>query len=96
VDILARDILKRLAERELRIVLSEEAKGFLVDKGFNEKFGARPLKRAMQRHLEDPLSEAILEGNFERGSTVIVGVAGDALRFTAAGRQEETVGGEVS
>jgi ATP-dependent Clp protease ATP-binding subunit ClpC len=96
VDILARDILKRLAERELRIVLSEEAKGFLVDKGFNEKFGARPLKRAMQRYLEDPLSESILEGNFERGSTVIVGVAGDALRFTEAGRQEETVGGEVT
>jgi ATP-dependent Clp protease ATP-binding subunit ClpC len=89
VDILARDIVKRLEERDLMLTLMDEAKGFLADKGFNEKFGARPLKRAIQRYLEDPLSEAILEGNFERGSVITVSVAGDGLRFQAAAPEKE-------
>jgi ATP-dependent Clp protease ATP-binding subunit ClpC len=92
VDILARDILKRLEERELKLVLTDEAKGFLVDKGFNEKFGARPLKRAIQRYLEDPLSEVILEGGFDRGSTITIGVVGDGLHFTSSGPEKDKVG----
>jgi ATP-dependent Clp protease ATP-binding subunit ClpC len=95
VDILAREIVKRLEERDLKLVLTDEAKGFLADKGFNEKFGARPLKRALQRYLEDPLSESILEGNFARGLVITIGVDGETLRFTAGEREEETVG-EVS
>jgi ATP-dependent Clp protease ATP-binding subunit ClpC len=92
VDILARDIVKRLQERDLTVELSDEAKGFLADKGFNEKFGARPLKRAIQRYLEDPLSESILEGAFDRGTVIRIQVDGDALRFTSALREKETVG----
>jgi ATP-dependent Clp protease ATP-binding subunit ClpC len=96
VDILARDIVKRLEDRELTIVLTDEAKGFLADKGFNEKFGARPLKRAMQRYLEDPLSESILEGNFERGSIINIEVAGEGLRFQAKSPEAQTVGENVT
>ncbi|MBA2563820.1 MAG: ATP-dependent Clp protease ATP-binding subunit [Gemmatimonadetes bacterium] len=96
VDILARDIVRRLEDRDLKIVLTDESKGFLADKGFNEKFGARPLKRAMQRYLEDPLSESILEGNFERGSTITIGVSGESLRFSASTPEAQAVGEEVS
>jgi ATP-dependent Clp protease ATP-binding subunit ClpC len=92
VDILTRDIVKRLEERALKLTLTDEAKGFLVDKGFNEKFGARPLKRALQRYLEDPLSEAILEGSFDRDVPITIDVAGDALRFTSAATEKEKVG----
>ncbi len=74
VDILFRDILERLGERELTLMLSDEAKHFLAEKGFDEKFGARPLKRAMQRYLEDPFSEELLQGSFAAGDEVVVNV----------------------
>ena len=74
VDILFRDILERLSEREINLVLSDEAKRFLAEKGFDEKFGARPLKRAMQRYLEDPFSEELLQGCFAPGDEVVVNV----------------------
>jgi ATP-dependent Clp protease ATP-binding subunit ClpC len=71
VDILFRDILERLGERELTLMLSDEAKHFLAEKGFDEKFGARPLKRAMQRYLD---SEELLQGSFAAGDEVVVNV----------------------
>ena len=100
VDILFREILGRLDERALTLELSEEAKRFLANKGFDEKFGARPLKRAMQRYLEDPFSEAMLQGRFAPGDEVVVVVAddGESLRFTVRGgapREEESVTEEV-
>ncbi len=100
VDILFREILGRLDERELTLELSDEARRFLAAKGFDEKFGARPLKRAMQRHLEDPFSEAMLQGRFAPGDEVVVEVAddGESLRFTVrdgAPREEESVTEEV-
>ena len=58
---------KRLAEEELTIRLTEAATEFLVDHGHDEHFGARPLKRAIQRYIEDPLSEKILTAEFSRG-----------------------------
>ena len=52
--------------------LSDEAKSFIADKGFDIKFGARPLQRAMQKYLEDPLAEEILKGEIVEGSMVYV------------------------
>jgi len=96
VEILFRDVLKRLEEKDFKLVLTEAAKEFLADKGFNEKFGARPLKRAIQRYLEDPLSERVLEGNFEPGDTIEIGVDGDELAFRALEREGEKVKEEVN
>ncbi len=72
VHILMEDIEERLQEEGLKISLTESAVCFLVDKGYDEKFGARPLKRAIQRHLENPLSEGILGGEFSAGDEILV------------------------
>jgi ATP-dependent Clp protease ATP-binding subunit ClpC len=53
------------------LVLDESAKEFLVEKGFDEKFGARPLRRAIQKYIEDPLAEEILRGSFKEGTTIL-------------------------
>ena len=68
VHILLRDVRDRLAEEQMTLKLTPDAIDFLVDKGYDEKFGARPLKRAIQRYLEDPLSEKILMAEFSAGS----------------------------
>jgi len=63
---------KRLKERKLSIELTEKAEEFLAEKGYDPVYGARPLKRAIQRYLQDPLAVQILEGNFSEGDTVLV------------------------
>src|SRR2546423_14134906 len=72
VDLLLRRIRESLAERELSLNLSDDAKDFLVEKGFDPAMGARPLRRAIQRYIEDPLSDAVLKANMEPGSTIEV------------------------
>jgi ATP-dependent Clp protease ATP-binding subunit ClpC len=64
IDILVGDVAKRLADKGISFSLTQTAKNFLADKGFNPTFGARPLKRAIQKYLEDPLAEEILGGQF--------------------------------
>jgi ATP-dependent Clp protease ATP-binding subunit ClpC len=75
VSILFGDVQKRLAEEELTIRLTDAATDFLVDHGYDEHFGARPLKRAIQRYIEDPLSEKILTAEFSRGDEIEVDVS---------------------
>jgi ATP-dependent Clp protease ATP-binding subunit ClpA len=77
VHILLADVKKRLAEEEMTLRLTDGAVEFLVDRGYDEKFGARPLKRAIQRFLEDPLSEKILMAEFSPGDEIEVGVTED-------------------
>jgi len=74
VHILMADVRKRLEEEGMTLRLTDEAIAFLVEEGYNEKFGARPLKRAIQRYLEDPLSEKILQAEFGAGDEIEVGV----------------------
>ena len=77
--------MKRLKEhRDLAIELSKDAKDFLVEKGFDPALGARPLRRAIERYLEDPLAEELLKGNIHAHDSVIVHVAGDHLVFKQA------------
>jgi len=85
VHILLADVRKRLEEEELTIRLTDEAVSFLVERGYDEKFGARPLKRAIQRYLEDPLSEKILTAEFSAGDEIEVGASpdGDGLTLQA-------------
>jgi ATP-dependent Clp protease ATP-binding subunit ClpC len=65
VEFELKKVTKRLVDHGLRIEISEEAKEFLIEKGTNADFGARPLRRAIEQHVEDPLSEEILRGNFK-------------------------------
>src|SRR5499425_1103743 len=77
VSVLLKDVRKRLAEEELTLKLTDQATDFLVKHGYDEQYGARPLKRAIQKYIEDPLSEKILMGEFSRGDEIEVDVAPD-------------------
>jgi ATP-dependent Clp protease ATP-binding subunit ClpC len=72
VDIMISDLEKRLASKNITFELKQPVKDYLVDKGFDKQFGARPLKRAIQRYIEDPLSEEILKKQIESGNVVII------------------------
>jgi ATP-dependent Clp protease ATP-binding subunit ClpC len=91
IDILLRDLRKRLSEKNMKLILTKSAKEFLVEKGFDPVYGARPLKRAIQRYVEDPLSEEILRGKFNEGDTIVCRARKDALRFTRKGEKKEKV-----
>jgi ATP-dependent Clp protease ATP-binding subunit ClpC len=67
-----RKVRKRLSERDIQMDLDEPAKAFLMEKGYNPDFGARPLRRAIEHYVEDALSEAILRGEFEGKNHVTV------------------------
>jgi ATP-dependent Clp protease ATP-binding subunit ClpC len=81
---LMRDVEARLREDDLGIRLSDAAVDFLIEKGYDEKFGARPIRRAIQRYIEDPLSEKILAAEFSAGDEIEVSVAEgqDSLSFS--------------
>jgi ATP-dependent Clp protease ATP-binding subunit ClpC len=81
VAIMLRDVQKRLAEDEITLRLSDAATSFLVKNGSDEKYGARPLKRAIQRYIEDPLSEKILLGEFSKGDEVEIDAPPDAEKL---------------
>ncbi len=81
VTIILRDVQKRLSEEELTLRLTQAANDFLVDHGYDEHYGARPLKRAIQKYVEDPLSEKILVAEFARGDEIEVDVAPDKERL---------------
>src|SRR6266850_1794057 len=81
VNILLRDVQKRLGDEELTLKLTETASAFLVKHGYDEKFGARPLKRAIQKYIEDPLSEKILLAEFAKGDEIEVDLAADGLKL---------------
>src|SRR5919107_250800 len=72
VELLLRRIRQSLAERELQLELTEEAKELLVDKGWDPSMGARPLRRAIQRYIEDPLADEVLRAELPAGATVMV------------------------
>ena len=82
VDILLVDVRARLAEKEMKLALSPAVKAMLVAKGTDFKFGARPLKRAIRKMIEDPLSEKLLAREFRAGDTINAKKVGDALEFT--------------
>src|SRR5262249_6046937 len=68
---------KRLKEKGLTLIVTEEAKDFLIEKGSSLEFGARPLRRAIEQHLEDMLAEELLKGTFHGTDTITVKVADD-------------------
>jgi len=81
VDVLMREVHTRLEEEALKLQLTEPAVEFLVEHGYDATYGARPLKRAIQRHLEDPLSEKILMAELSAGDVIEVDVSADGERL---------------
>ncbi|HOJ68707.1 MAG TPA: ATP-dependent Clp protease ATP-binding subunit, partial [Candidatus Hydrogenedentes bacterium] len=83
VDIETAGVVNRLQERGIRLELTEEARDFLVREGTSEEYGARPLRRAVQQYLEDPLAELLLRGGTKSGTTILVRPSdiGDRLMF---------------
>jgi ATP-dependent Clp protease ATP-binding subunit ClpB len=84
VDIQLRRLEKLLSDREVKVVLTEAAKARLVDLGYEPALGARPLRRAILRHVQDPLAEQLLSGRFGNKDTVRVDVEGEAFTFEKA------------
>ncbi len=93
VQLQMKEIHERISDQGLTVTLSEDAKDWLAETGYDPAFGARPLKRALQKYVESPLSIKILEGEFVAGDIVEVGVneAEEALTFTLQGRVEKPV-----
>jgi len=93
IDILVVDFAKQLAEKGISFKLTDEAKEFLTDKGYDPTYGARPLKRALQRYLEDPLAEEILRGQYAGDCELIVEAGNDKLMFSfdQTGTKQEKV-----
>tara|TARA_B110000093_G_scaffold39998_1_gene42259 strand:- start:1977 stop:4466 length:2490 start_codon:yes stop_codon:yes gene_type:complete len=89
VELELRNVSNRLKDQGLVFDFSEAAKSFLIDKGYDVKYGARPLRRAIERHLEDSLAEAILGGEIKGGEVIQVDVQDDHLSF----EQEQHVSG---
>ena len=82
VDIEVAKVAKRLLDLGVKLVVNEAARGYLVENGWDEKYGARPLRRAVERLLEDPLAEAILRNDYNKEEPVIVSVGEKGLIFT--------------
>jgi ATP-dependent Clp protease ATP-binding subunit ClpC len=84
IDIALKDVTKRIKDLGFEIKLTEEAKEFLSDKGYDPQFGARPLHRAIQKYVEDPLAEEILRAKAKEGDTFIIELnkEGDELKIT--------------
>jgi ATP-dependent Clp protease ATP-binding subunit ClpC len=87
VDLELAKIRRRLADKGLELVVNEEAKQFLIEKGYNPDFGARPLRRTVESHIEDHLSEEVLRGSYEGKDTITVSVRDAHLYFEAGNRQ---------
>ncbi len=81
VDIQIQKLGARLAEMHMELVLSEDVRAFLAEKGFDPIYGARPLKRAIQKYIENPLSMEILQGNISEGAKLIADVQGENVVF---------------
>jgi ATP-dependent Clp protease ATP-binding subunit ClpB len=81
VEIQLSNLRRRLAERKLDIQLTEPAEEFLAKEGFDPVYGARPLKRAIQRLIQDPLSLKVLQGEFKEGDFIEVALKGNELTF---------------
>jgi len=89
VDLMVTQLNQNLAHKHIEVVLTEDAKVWILDKACRDKnYGARPLRRAIQRYIEDPLSEAMIQGQLKDMPKVEVFADGDHLAYRAANREE--------
>ena len=89
VDMQVAAVLSRLDEHHISIQLTEAAKAWLAKEGYDRNFGARPLRRTVQRFVENPISKDLLAGHYQEGDTILVDVSEEGLIFS---RQQAPVG----
>ena len=98
VDLQMQEVKERLNEQGLDVRLTDEARRRLAEVGYNPDFGARPLRRALQKHIESPLSVKLLAGDFEQGDTVVVDVGGEdkeEIVFRISEKQQQRIAKET-
>jgi ATP-dependent Clp protease ATP-binding subunit ClpC len=94
VDLMVKDLQNRLAERKLSLKITDEAKSWLAKVGYDPVYGARPLRRAIERYVENPLSSRLLRGEFKENDTIKVGKGADGLTFKAGKPKRQSVKSE--
>ena len=82
LDLEVDKVIKRLKGKQIQLTLDESAKDFLVEKGYDPTYGARPMRRAVERFLEDPLAEEILKGSLHPNEPITVTMGDGKLTFT--------------
>ena len=86
VDIMLEEVKKRANENHIELDVDEEAKRLILDKGYDPKYGARPLRRTIQKMIEDEISNRLLEGNISHGDKITVSRDGESLNFQICGK----------
>jgi ATP-dependent Clp protease ATP-binding subunit ClpC len=81
VDLEVAKVVQRIGTKAIKVVLESSAVEFLIDKGYDPTYGARPMRRAVEKFLEDPLAEELLRGNIKAGNVLDVHAAGEKLEF---------------
>ena len=89
VDLMMKDLFKRLDERGLKMEVTNEVKDFMATDGYNEAYGARPLRRLIQRKVEDTLAEEILTGKYQEGDTIVLDMKDGKMFFSKKGEKVE-------
>ncbi len=96
VDLMLKDLFKRLAERDLSVEVTDEVKDHLAKDGYSEAYGARPLRRLIQRKIEDMLAEEILSGKYAPGDTIKITLVDDKIAFEKAPKRKSRAKAAVS
>ena len=96
VDLMLKDLFKRLAERELSVEVTDEVKDHLAKNGYSEAYGARPLRRLIQRKIEDMLAEEILSGKYAPGDTIVIKLVDDKIAFEKKAKRTKKESQETS
>ncbi len=96
VDLMLKDLFKRLAERELSVEVTDEVKDHLAKNGYSEAYGARPLRRLIQRKIEDMLAEEILSGKYAPGDTIVIKLVDDKIAFDKKSKRSKKDANETS
>lgn len=90
IDLMVADVNKRLADREISIKLTDSAKTYVVDNGYDPVYGARPLKRFLQKHVETQAAKLILADMVHAGDTIVLDTEGEELKAYVQGKVEVT------
>jgi len=91
IDIVIEEMLQKVANRNINIELTKGAKEFIAEHAFDPVYGARPLKRTIQKFVEDPIAEELLKGNFSDNSSIRVKKKGEDLEFIEVGKENKSI-----
>ena len=94
LDLEVKKVVQRLEKKDINLVLDEKARDLLVEKGHDPEYGARPMRRAVERFMEDPLAEEILRGKLVEGRPINVSADEEKLTFSQRSATEKAVAGD--